>query len=291
MNKSIIDDEIVRTIQLALSEFSWLFIHIRKHNGTLSLPKEFIDFYSEVEQPPWSSYYQSQQQLDTLPLLFFFDAEDLREFSLELEKLESDERKTLLAEIDASILDFCEEEESSPYNFNFMNQSEYREYLDSTTLDEQKSDLLRAYFFFTTFITQVFQFLSLVTHGQSMHDLVKAAIEGDDLAFCRAVQIDRTTLFGIRYFQKRLIRMQLGNEKNLLNSLSRAINGKIWGNRFPNPELWLVFSLLDRTNLLKGLSNDELLDLCNELRVTNETSTKIISKRKNEYLKRQLRVF
>lgn len=286
-----LDDNLLIAIENALSEFSWLFLHINRSNGTLSLPLQFIDFFCKVKQPDWASYYESQEQLDTIPVLLFFEPEDITQMAREIRQLSPDEVHAYRKEIEGHFFEVFGVLDSSPFDFHFPTPKEAEEYLLKTSLEEQQKDLVNAYLLFTTFLTQTFQFLALATHGRTMHELVKAAMGGDDIAFCQAVQIDRTVLFAIPYFRNRLIRMQLGNESTLLQSVGRAMSGKLWGGRFPNPEMWVVFSILQRAGQLKSMTNDQLLDICVQLKVHKGSDPNTISKRKNEFLKRQGRVF
>lgn len=279
------------TIQRALEEFSWLFLHLKKNNGTLSFPRQFIEFFCNVKQPDWASYYQSQEQLDTIPILLFFEPEDIKRMADELRQLSPDEVHQYRKEVEISLLEVFGEIESSPFDFHFPTPKEAEDYRHNTPLEQQQKDLGNAYLLLTAFVTQTFQFLALATHGRTMHELVSAAMDGDDIAFCQAVQIDRTVLFAIPYFRNRLIRMQLGNEQTLLQSVGRAMGGKLWGSRFPNPEMWVVFSILHRAGCLKSMTNDQLLDICVQLKVHKGSDPNTISKRKNEFLKRQGRVF
>jgi hypothetical protein len=284
-------DNVIFAIQSALEEFSWLFIHIQRNNGTLSLPREFIDFFCKVKQPDWASYYESQQKLDTIAVMIFFEPEDIREMADEIRQLPPADVHAYRKEIEDYVCAEFGELKSSPFDFHFLSPKEVEVYLQTTSLDQQQKDLVKAYLMFTTFITQTFQFLALATHGRTMHELVTAAIDGDDVAFCQAIQIDRTVLFAIPYFKNRLIQMQLGHETTLLQSVGRAMSGKLWGGRFPNPEMWVVFSILHRDGRLKSMPLDQLLDICVQLKVHKGTDTNTISKRKNEFLKRQGRAF
>lgn len=284
-------ESITATLQSALQEFSWLFLHLKKNKGTLNFPNQLIDFFCKVKQPDWASYYESQTQLDTIPILLFFEPEDIKEMADEIRQLSPDEVHEYRKQVEDQLLEMFGELESSPFDFRSPTPKEAKEYLQTASLEQQQKDLVTAYLLFTAFVTQTFQFLALATHGKTMHELVTAAMSGDDISFCQAVQIDRTVLFAIPYFRNRLIRMQLGNEQTLLQSVGRAMSGKLWGSRFPNPEMWVVFSILHRTGCLKSMTNDQLLDICVQLKVHKGSDPNTISKRKNEFLKRQGRVF
>lgn len=282
-------EDATRLSRVALKELSWLFLHIHKQKGSLALPRVYLDFLAKFDPVHWSSFYESQEKLDTIAFLVIFEAEDIKEMAREIRELSPEDANEFRAELEHEMMSLIEDEDDldSVWNFYVPNAKEIKEYLESTSIDQQKKDSLQLYFMLTCFITQISQFLALVTHGKTMHDLVQLAVAGDDIAFCQAVQIDRTVLFGVPYFRQRLSRIQLGREKELLHSLSRAMNGKIWANRFPSPELWVVFSILQRADLLKSLTRTELLDICVELKVHKGDDPGKISSKRSEFLRRQ----
>ncbi len=126
-----------------------------------------------------------------------------------------------------------------------------------------------------------------MTHGHTMTDLVRMAKEGDDKAFWMAVQIDRTVLFDIPYFSKRLIQVQLGDERDFLKKLSNAMKGRILGHGFPHRKLWLVFAILEDQGSL-NMPLDELLNVCIDLGVHGGiTDTNTFGKRRIAYISRK----
>src|SRR5690606_3116099 len=106
----------------------------------------------------------------------------------------------------------------------------------------------------------------LMSFGRTMTTLVRLAAQGNDAAFCQAVQIDKTVLSGIPYFRQRLIRAQIGREPVFLAKLGRAIAGPINRKKFDYPELMLVFAMLDDEGLL-DMPTNRLMDICEDLGV------------------------
>ncbi|MBL4573117.1 MAG: hypothetical protein JKY86_08590 [Gammaproteobacteria bacterium] len=274
-------------IRESLFRFSDLFVHIHKHKGSLVLPRELINHYTNVEQPPWASYYESQEKMDTIALLVFIEPEDVASMAKELRSLPSEEVQEYKAELESQYLDMFKDMDETELDFDIPSAKEIKEYQKTTSLEQQQKDILTAYFLFTTFILQTYQFIALVTHGRSMHDLVRLAMEGDDIAFCQAVQIDRTLLFANPYFQKRLTLLQLKGKQSQLDELARFMKHKLYGEKYDSPELWIAFSILNRTGYLKSMPLDDLLDLCLDLNVYSGNNTKAIGKQRSKFLKRQ----
>ena len=214
-------------IKESLLRFSDLFVHINKHKGRLVLPREITNYFTSVDQPPWASYYESQEKMDTIALLVFIDPDDLKSMAEEIRSLPVEEAKTFKAELESQFLDVLKEMDETELDFDLPSAKEIQEYLATTSLEQQQKDLLQAYFLFTTFILQTYQFIALVTHGRTMHDLVVLAMDGDDIAFFQAVQIDRTLLFANPYFQKRLTKLQLSGDRAKLDTLARFMRLKL----------------------------------------------------------------
>lgn len=122
-----------------------------------------------------------------------------------------------------------------------------------------------------------------------MHDTVVSALSGCDESFFEAVQVDRTVLIAIPYFQKRLLDLQSGGDQKSLDKLSRAMRVNSVGAKYTYPELRLVFSLLHQTEHLQGMPMNDLFDLCLRLKVYKGDSVKALAKRKTEFLKSQPR--
>ena len=60
-----------------------------------------------------------------------------------------------------------------------------------------------------------------------MCERVKDEKNEHDKGFCKGVHVDKTILTGIPYFQKRLIKTQLGSEPEFLHPLSLVIQGPL----------------------------------------------------------------
>ena len=160
-------------------------------------------------------------------------------------------------------------------------------HLSSLTPDKRAELESKAYYFFTAFVFSMFQYLAAISNGKNMCQLVQLAKDGDDIAYCKAAQVDRTVIFAIPYFRKRLSRAQLSGDTSFLKRLARSFSGKVMGSQIKYPKLWLVFSILHDHGHLETLSNDELLDICEQLSVYTSFDVNALGKRKNEFLKKQ----
>jgi hypothetical protein len=278
---------VITTIREALAQFSELFVHISKNKGRLTLPKYLTNFYVNVEQPPWATYYESQEKLDTLSLLAILEPEVIKSLADEIRSLPPDEVSAFKADLEIELLEEFRAIDAIEYDFVMPSAREIKEYQETTSEEQKKKDISQAYFLLTAFILQTYQFIALVTHGRTMHDLVRLAMDGDDIAFFEAIQIDRTLLYANSYFRKRLLQFQLNSKQSELDSLSRFMKLKLYGEKYDYPELWITFSILNRAGFLKGMPLDDLLDLCLELKVYSGNNTKAIGKQRSKFLRKQ----
>jgi hypothetical protein len=69
--------------------------------------------------------------------------------------------------------------------------------------DEKQEGTQRAQFFWCFAFAQFYNSLSVMIHGERLTSLVSRAIDGDQGAFCKAIQIDRSILSHHPYFVRR----------------------------------------------------------------------------------------
>lgn len=120
-------------------------------------------------------------------------------------------------------------------------------------------------FLFSGFFAQFFNTLALMTHGAKLTALVPQAIQGDQDAFMKAVQIDRQLLTHHPYFIARKQQAQDNGETEFLRALAyRESNPNLKG-KIKYPGLYMLFGLLESINWLDDLLHEEILDLCDEI--------------------------
>ena len=118
---------------------------------------------------------------------------------------------------------------------------------------------------FSGVFAQIFNTLALMTHGAALTTLVPQAIEGDDEAFLKAVQVDRLLLTHHPYFIARKQRAQDEGDTEFLSALAyRESNPNLKG-KIRYPALFMLFGILESVKWLDKLKHDEILDLCDEI--------------------------
>lgn len=131
--------------------------------------------------------------------------------------------------------------------------------------------------------------ISVMAYGETLTSLVQRALaggKGADIAMCKAVRVDNNLRQHPQFMARYLLASGKGESDFLrkFNNTAPPLTNKI---RYPG--LYFLLALLDGFGLLEGLTNPQLLDLCDhahldkwENRIEDDC---YISKRRNEYLR------
>lgn len=260
----------------------------RQNHGFLNLDPDIVPFLSKGHATPWATYYQSPGQLKLLALLSLVDAESIPEFAESLKASTLEEQTQFSEELKEIALSTITQGNDLPSTPTLTKQ-EAKQWWESANEEEREHAVTRDTLLLYTLVTQFFHYCGIMTFGRSLCDLVEDAITGDDGAFYKAVQIDKTTLYSIPYFRERLARAQLSYDFDFLQKLSSAITGKPLAGYIKYKELMFVFAILDDEGLL-GMPAEELFNLCEELGIYGHKfgiyDVGSFSKRRSYYLKK-----
>lgn len=112
---------------------------------------------------------------------------------------------------------------------------------------------------------QVFNTLSLMTHGAKLTTLVPQAMAGSEEAFLKAVQVDRYLLTHHPYFVQRKQEAQERGEEGFLRRLAYRESNPNLAGKPQYPALFMLFGILDSIQWLDDLTHEEILDICDEI--------------------------
>lgn len=138
----------------------------------------------------------------------------------------------------------------------------------------------------TAFLLWTHDILSFLVHGRRITDLVQSAINGDDEAFCLAVQIDRLVL-SLPYFRERLLRaleLRSDEDARFVYNLSYRMQNPVLRGRVKQRRVWIALLLLDSMFLLNGaLTRSELLAMFDEAGIEGISSEDNLTKMLNNF--------
>lgn len=277
----------IKLIKLLLPHIEEMIAASSGSHGFFNLDPLMVSFLSKGQATPWATYYQSANQLKSLALFSLIDPESIPEFAESLKTSTLEEKTQFSEELQELALSAMTNNNVS--DTAIKTEEEVKEWWASASEEERTHEITRETLRLYTAVTQFFHYCGIMTFGKSLCDLVVDAINGDDSAFCNAVQIDKTTLYSIPYFRERLARAQLSSDPAFLKKLSAAITGKPLAGYIKHKALMFVFAILDDEGLL-GMPAEELFDLCEELGIYGhkfgiyEIGTFI--KRRSYYLKK-----
>jgi hypothetical protein len=147
--------------------------------------------------------------------------------------------------------------------------------VDPTQLTAQAKIVLTGFFLF------FHDTVSFLAHGRRITDLIQSAINGDDEAFCLAVQTDHLVLT-IPYFRDRInkaLYLQTDEDAKFIYNLSYRMQNPVMRGKIKHRNVWIALLLLDSMNLLDGsLTRTELLAMLDEAQIEGVESEDNLSR-------------
>lgn len=129
--------------------------------------------------------------------------------------------------------------------------------------EERKQGEKQAAYFWCFTFSSFFNTLSLMVHGSKLTSLVPQAIAGDDIAFLKAIQIDRMLLLHYPYFRDRKFKAQDEGDIELLSKINYR-ESNLLRSKIRYPALYMLFGILDTYTWLDELKHSEILDICDQ---------------------------
>lgn len=253
--------------------------HLELIRKNLGIGEIYVRTY-EDENRIWSCLYRGVFPENTV--------EELKKLDEEFVAL-SEEEKLALFEDDA-VASFSNELDISLDDIFPKTEEDKetaRKLFDALSEEEKKTAAYRAAMFVVFFYAYFYNLLALMVHGQKLTTLVPLALQGDKEAFCKAIQIDRNLLTGHPYFRDTYARLQMGEDKDFLDSILYRIGNPTTRGRIRFPALYMVFTTLESLHWLDDFSASEILDLCDEAKLdrfqNRVEDENYLIKRRNEY--------
>ena len=244
----------IHTLQVLVPELDELLADFEANKGWLNLDSNIINLINKWGLA-WHTYYEDERLIRAVNTMMFFDVDEIKEIH---EKKKFDYAIYKLLEIHKEADEFDFEEINDPQQL--IND------LESTDEKTKQQSLKLIVILILGTLSSLFNYLALMLHGYSMCQLVAKAKDGDDDAFCKAVQIDRTVL-DLPFFKQRMLKAQLGNEPEFLKFLAYRIKTPILSGKIRYRTLWLTFAILDDEGLLDKLTHDQIFDICEQVGV------------------------
>jgi hypothetical protein len=256
---------VVEFMRLLLPDIQEVITDIEKDGGYLNFADKLTALLTRDGLRPWSSFYEKPQSINGLVARSLFDKVELAELESMLQALPPEKASELRRDIQQNAVDSLRELDVD--QALSVTEDQATAMWLSMGSEGQKQAEIQLYMMLYSMMTLIHNYFALLTYGRRIWDLVEDAKSGDDDAFLKAVRVDRTVLFGIPYFQKRLVRAQVGKDPDFHRKLANAIKAKPLGAKFSHKMLMFVFMVLEDEGLLYDLSQEQLMDVCEDLGV------------------------
>jgi len=253
----------VALIKALLPDFRQILRDLRESHGYISFPDQLCLFLSKNETSGWSSLYENPDTIRALCLASLIGKDGVMELAEKLRDSSVDAQIQVREMLKAEVLSG---EFDSQFEVDQTTIDKARQEFENLDPSDQADAIQHVCIVLYSVITQFHHYLALMSFGTSQCDLVRMAKAGDDSAFFKAVQVDKTVLFGIPYFRQRLTKAQLSGESDFMDKLAKAVQGKPLGSKIRYKTLMMVFAVLDDEGFL-DMPLDQLMNICEDIGV------------------------
>ncbi|MDP1708821.1 MAG: hypothetical protein Q8L89_07145 [Gammaproteobacteria bacterium] len=282
----------IKYLQCIIPDLDWILVSMQSKGGWMVLPPTIQRAFQNLKIKNYVELYLDEKKLNCFGFSAFLTPDAINELNQELGKITTEEEQTaFLNELIGHLISLDFDGFHIP-----KTDAEFESacrIFEALSPEDQAEEIRVSQIIWMSLLSNFYNYMALMVHGQKMTALVQQAIAGDDTAFCLAVQIDRTILTNLPYFKERSERAQLAGDADFLDKLAYRIANPVLRGKIRFHSLWLTFALLDGMNLLDTLSHSELLYVCDSAGVGGYNNrieeVGYISKRLAEYRKFQSR--
>lgn len=283
---SVIDlDTTVTMLKNAAPDWEWMLKHIESKRGQLRFPKEMTDFIERFKIGNYPLFYQSENAIAYAAMNGVFQGDsEIKQFCDEMNKATLSERSEVLRSINDNFQQGVDEAEA---RISSRSKAELEaEYL---ALDPQQKTIAckSIQWLGISFLTMFHQILSVMIHREKLTTLVAKAKSGDNVAFVKAVQIDKRILVVDPYFQSRYLNINAEGNDDFRDKLAYRMRCPPYAGKVRHKSLWMCLAFLDMCGHLDTLKRREMLDVLDEAGVGGDDNRiadiKYLDKRIAEY--------
>lgn len=277
-------DSVVNSLRFSIPDAEWLLRQIESEHGYLRFPPYLTNIIVNLKLENYPLLYANEDAIAVIFFKTFFTDDEMRELASDLETASSEERGEFITVFQKSI---AEEFEGIEIPRTTIAQEAARQRFLLFSEDEQKEAIRVAQYFWAFFFASFYQHISVMVHGEKLTSLVAQAVAGNDVAFSKAIQIDKRILTAHPYFSARFDRAQAENDTDFYDLISYRLRVPPYRGKIRYKSLWLTLAILEKTGFLDQLNHREILEICDEAGVggweNRIQDVKYLSKRIKEY--------
>lgn len=255
-------DDALRFTKKWTPVYAELYRELKNEGGRVAIGSRYASFRRNIAA--YVTLYDDERKIGAVIMKALLGEEGLKEFLVESAQWSEKELSefteySFSEELEQDLIDLLDLPEDD------AEWKAHEEAFYSLSESEKAEATTRDICLFSGVFCQIFNTLSLMTHGAKLTALVPLAIAGSEDAFLKAVQIDRYLLTHHPYFVQRKQEAQDCGEVEFLRKLSyRESNPNLVG-KTRYPALFMLFGVLESIHWLDDLSRNEILDICDEI--------------------------
>lgn len=258
------DKALALVIELAPG-YTETLLYLQGPGGWLRLPQEFLEHRARLRIEGYPELYNNEIALGIALMYALIGKEGFARWSAEINAMPLADQQALIDRL-ADESDTIDITQFLPPE---TDEDQRLRHIAFEALSEEgkKEAIEREQYFWGYAYAQFYNALSILVHGEKLTSLVPKAISGDEVAYCKAIQIDRTILTNHPFFsQRRLKAMECGEADFLSRIAYREQNPTLRG-KIRYPALYMVFALLESLRWLDDVSHSEILDICDQAKL------------------------
>lgn len=243
-------------------EYAGMLRDFQREGHWLRLPRQMLNIRDNLKVHNYVELYEDERLIVGALYIGLLGKEGCKEFSSEVSQLSRQEQREFLNELAMEVDDFNFSVWFPPESEDA--QKEAKRIFEKLSETERAELTKRAQFFWAHFFASFHNFISLMVHGEKLTSLVPKAMAGDQEAFCKAIQIDRSLVVHHPFFRQRRLNAHGNGESEFLTKIAYRESNPTLRGKIRYPGLYMVFALLESTCWLEDFTHGEILDLCDE---------------------------
>ncbi|MEZ0239001.1 MAG: hypothetical protein ACAH06_13165 [Methylophilaceae bacterium] len=256
-------------LHLIVPQWQELLEDIEAQGGRFAFRPELAKTFSNLKIGNYPRLYENEVTIGVALGLAFLGRDGLKSYDEQLRRATPVERGQMVQELSTGL-----DELKDAFDFDKTPEQleQARAAFEALTADERTASTEFMQWLLMGTFALFFQYLSIMVHGEKLTALVAQAKAGDDKAFLKAIQIDKAILSEIEYFKSRHVRAHMEDERAFITAVARKQEAPPYAGKLTHKKLWLSFAWLDSTGLLDSYTGNQLLDLCTEVGVIDDTA-------------------
>lgn len=243
-------------------EYAEFLTFFQGPGGWLRLPKQLIDIKNRLNIHNYPELYDDEKKINVALMFGLIGEEEFKKWNAEVSQMSSEEQLALVNELvdDSDLWDVSHFFPPEGEEAIARVKAEY----EALSVEDRLIVDRRAQFFWSYFFAHFHNVLSVMIHGEKLTSLVSKTLAGDDQAFFKAVQVDRSLLTHQPYFVRRYREAAECGEAEFLKKIAYRQSNPTLRGKIRYPALYMVFALLETLNWLDDLKHEEVLDICDQ---------------------------